>query len=179
MDLKNLGEKIKTLRLQHGLTQREAAVKIGITAASMSAYENGTQNPSATVIASIADLFNVKTDWLLGRTIEPYSSFVQDEYCDFDVPSALYSFLDLIRHRAIIDFLEENDNDPDSPCVITLESDGFRRFVFNARQIIDFVKNDIFEPDIGKVYIDQLVSICSKEIANDIRTAAQRGDPDA
>lgn len=49
------------------MSQRELAEKIGVTAASLSAYERGTQTPSIEAIAAIADVFDVKIDWLCSR----------------------------------------------------------------------------------------------------------------
>lgn len=67
VDLKKLGHNIKALRTEAGLSQRDLAGMIGVTAASLSAYERGTQTPSIEVVASIAETLGVRIDWLCSR----------------------------------------------------------------------------------------------------------------
>lgn len=62
----NIGEKIKDLRLYNDLTQYELAKKADISRSVLSAYENNTAIPTATVIARIAVALNVSSDYLLG-----------------------------------------------------------------------------------------------------------------
>lgn len=50
------------------MSQRDLADKIGVTAASLSAYERGTQNPSIEVVSAIADVFEVRIDWLCSKS---------------------------------------------------------------------------------------------------------------
>lgn len=59
-------DKIKALRLDLGLTQKELANKIGSTAKNIWAYENGTAKPPYDVLIEYAKLFDVSTDYLLG-----------------------------------------------------------------------------------------------------------------
>ena len=44
--IKGLPEKLKSLRKQYGLSQREAASRLGISTSVISAYENGERTPS-------------------------------------------------------------------------------------------------------------------------------------
>lgn len=56
------GERIKTLRISLGKSQKEFAEFIGIPQPSMSAYENGKNNPTIEVLVNIADKCNVSID---------------------------------------------------------------------------------------------------------------------
>ena len=67
MKASDFGERIKTLRLSLGQSQKEFAKFIGIPQPSMSAYENGKNNPTIDVLINIADKCNVSVDWLCGR----------------------------------------------------------------------------------------------------------------
>ncbi|MFE3576864.1 helix-turn-helix domain-containing protein [Lysinibacillus sp. NPDC059133] len=49
-------------------TQSYAADKIGVARTTYTAYENGTKTPPLDTVNLIADLFEVSTDYLLGRT---------------------------------------------------------------------------------------------------------------
>lgn len=62
-----LGEKIKEYRTSIKMTQQDFAYRLGVTGASVSAYENGTRTPSFDVLVRIANILGVTTDDLLGR----------------------------------------------------------------------------------------------------------------
>ena len=66
----DFAERIKTLRFSLGKSQKEFAEFIGIPQPSMSAYENGKNNPTLEVLINIADKCNVSLDWLCGRQTE-------------------------------------------------------------------------------------------------------------
>lgn len=62
----NIGERIKELRLYSNLTQYELSKRADISRSVLSAYENNTAIPTATVIAKIAVALSVSADYLLG-----------------------------------------------------------------------------------------------------------------
>lgn len=60
------GEKLKTLRLRHGLTLRGLASNLGgISYSYISLVENGERQPNADLIFKVSRLFNVSADILL------------------------------------------------------------------------------------------------------------------
>lgn len=59
-------DRIKGLRIQRSLTQKEFARAIGVSVVSIQCWENGSKNPSMSAIISIATTFEVTTDYLLG-----------------------------------------------------------------------------------------------------------------
>lgn len=68
IELQAFADRIKELRLERNITQKEFAEKIGVTAAALSAYENNIKNPSIAVAKRIAETFHVSIDWLCGLT---------------------------------------------------------------------------------------------------------------
>lgn len=62
-----LGEKIRELRLEHELLQRELAKNIHIASNTLSQFESGKAKPSYEVLIALADFFEVSVDYLLGR----------------------------------------------------------------------------------------------------------------
>ena len=64
----NLGEEIKKLRTSKKMTQSELAERIGVTKATISAYEGSTRLPSYEMLITIARLFHVSIDNLLGHS---------------------------------------------------------------------------------------------------------------
>lgn len=61
---KQIGEKIRNLRLATKLNQNELAEILNVTQASLSAYETGNKLPSLDVLIRISEHFNVSLDWL-------------------------------------------------------------------------------------------------------------------
>lgn len=61
-----LGQRLKELRKKLNMNQKEFSKHIGISTASLSAYETGVKNPSIGVFKSIALKCNVSIDWLCG-----------------------------------------------------------------------------------------------------------------
>lgn len=56
--------RIKAVRIMNGMNQAEMAERIGVTVASISAYETGIRNPSNTTIAVICEKFDINETWL-------------------------------------------------------------------------------------------------------------------
>jgi transcriptional regulator with XRE-family HTH domain len=67
--LKNndLAIRIVDLREKKNITQTELAKKMDLDKSSMSKIENGTRKVSSDEVAKLANIFNVTTDYLLGR----------------------------------------------------------------------------------------------------------------
>lgn len=62
----DFGLRLKQLREKHNLSQSQAAKRLGITRAAISSYENNIPLPSVNVLAELALLYRVSTDYLLG-----------------------------------------------------------------------------------------------------------------
>lgn len=65
------GERLRALRGKIGVSQRGVASELGISQQNYQCYESGTKMPTAAKLPSLANLFNVSIDYLLGRTDEP------------------------------------------------------------------------------------------------------------
>lgn len=63
--MKTLGNRIKFLRDELGLTQKEFAKKINISPQQILRYENNRIRPSLEIIISIAQLCHVTTDFII------------------------------------------------------------------------------------------------------------------
>ena len=61
-----LGMKLKAIRQEKGLTQKQLADILDLAPASVSAYETGGNYPSADIIIKICKYFNISADYLLG-----------------------------------------------------------------------------------------------------------------
>lgn len=62
----DFGNRLKQLRLNAGLTQKQLAEQIGITKSVISFYELRERVPSPDVLVKLSSVFHVSTDYLLG-----------------------------------------------------------------------------------------------------------------
>ncbi|GAB4073228.1 helix-turn-helix transcriptional regulator [Barrientosiimonas marina] len=67
MENNTLGKRMKWLREKKDLKQNKVAETLGITAYQLSRYESGKSKPDPKLIASIANYYDVTTDYLLGH----------------------------------------------------------------------------------------------------------------
>ena len=58
--------KLRELREQKGVTQKEVATAVGCTPTVYSRYERGEREPDISTLCSLADYFEVSTDALIG-----------------------------------------------------------------------------------------------------------------
>lgn len=65
-----LGKRIKALRLERTLTQKELSKYLDVSEVSVRCWETGTKNPSMNAIVALSNLFGVSTDYLLGISID-------------------------------------------------------------------------------------------------------------
>ena len=63
-----MGDKLKSLRTEKKLTQKQVADQIGLAISAVSSYESGSRYPSYDVLVQLAHIFHVSTDYLLGMT---------------------------------------------------------------------------------------------------------------
>lgn len=58
--------RIAELRKENGLNQVGLGLKLNISQKMISAYENGTHQPSIDTLVQLAELFNVSVDYIVG-----------------------------------------------------------------------------------------------------------------
>ena len=63
----SLGKRLKDARNRAALTQDEAAKLLGVTYQALSNYERDVRDPDTTLLRSMAELYNVSSDFLLER----------------------------------------------------------------------------------------------------------------
>ncbi|MDE7163537.1 MAG: helix-turn-helix domain-containing protein [Clostridia bacterium] len=107
----SIGERIKEQRENNGWSQAELAEKLGITQDSISLWEKNRRIPNTPYIISLAKLFKISTDYLLGYENEfgvkdnttPTSLYYsQDE----QQLIATYRTLSLGKKKALFDMLD-------------------------------------------------------------------------
>ena len=94
----DLSVKLKALRQQAGLTQKQLGERIGTTKATISYYELSERTPSPEVLIKLAGAFHVSTDFLLG---------IETQGRTLDVSGLSEENVQLVQH--LIDALRENN----------------------------------------------------------------------
>lgn len=64
----NFKTRLKQLRNERGISQRQLAEFLKVAPSTISMYENGQREPNFEVLESLADFFNVDLNYLLGKT---------------------------------------------------------------------------------------------------------------
>ncbi len=68
---KQLGKRLKTIRLEKELKQEDISKLFGISKGSVSEYENGKNEPSPRFLLNFAKEFGVNVAWLLEGSAKP------------------------------------------------------------------------------------------------------------
>lgn len=66
--MKEFAERLKELRLEKGLSQRELAKSVNLSHNAIAQWENESRMPNAEAVVTLAKFFSVTTDYLLGLT---------------------------------------------------------------------------------------------------------------
>ncbi len=81
--IKLLSSRLRMLRLHHKYTQQNMADFLHLTLNGYQKYEQGESTPPLETLVKIADIFNVSTDFLLGR-----DAYLQSIGITFDIENA-------------------------------------------------------------------------------------------
>lgn len=66
--MSKFGNRLKSLRTERGFSQDQLAALVKLSRGSISNYEAGIREPEYEVVEAFADIFNVDTDYLFGRS---------------------------------------------------------------------------------------------------------------
>lgn len=65
--LQNLGEKLKSARVNNNLSRNQVAELIGVSVSMIGHYETGERVPSVEILLKLASQYKVSVDYLLGN----------------------------------------------------------------------------------------------------------------
>ena len=75
-----IGNILKQLRVENGLTIAKAAETFGVATRTYSSYELEEREPNLALLNKLADFYHVSTDYLLGRTpVKAMATLAEDE----------------------------------------------------------------------------------------------------
>ncbi len=99
-------DRLKQLREEHGMDREQLAARLGMSYSTVAKYEAGTRFPDQQTLLKLAEIFNVSTDYLLGRsdsdelpqTIAPYLPEGFDELSP-EAKQEILNFVEYIMHK--------------------------------------------------------------------------------
>ncbi len=132
------GERLRQLRIEIKMTQKEFAELVGLTPSSISAYEKGNRVPDLDIAQKIAEKTNVSLDWLCGtETAQPKEINYNNLIWEDEAGNKCIWTNDILK---MIAFLCDNNI-----CSSSIEKDkfGFNNLFlkFGQNGVIDFYKN--------------------------------------
>lgn len=83
----SFAKKIRSLRQSRNLMQKDVAKVLEVSDVAVSHWERGIRTPDVETLTKLADLFHVTTDYLLGRSDDPYGRIIRLESLSKDLPS--------------------------------------------------------------------------------------------
>lgn len=69
--MSNFSEKLKTLKAQKKVRQKDVAAAIGVSLLAYQYYETDTKEPTMSNLIALADYFDVSLDYLVDRSDNP------------------------------------------------------------------------------------------------------------
>lgn len=97
----SIGENIKKIRVQKGLTQKQLGELCGMADSAIRRYENGRANPKLETVEKIANVLDVNASILLGFNIDEYGPIKSEE--EYEEAIKLLQFLKELQSEAQMD----------------------------------------------------------------------------
>ena len=72
-------ERLRLLRKKHGYTQVSLAETIGVSKGTVAMWETGKRTPDFETLIRLSDLFDVRTDYILGKSNDSSSAKLSDD----------------------------------------------------------------------------------------------------
>lgn len=72
-------ERLRLLRKKHGYTQVSLAETLGLSKGTVAMWETGKRTPDFETLIRLSDLFDVRTDYILGKSNDASSAKLSDD----------------------------------------------------------------------------------------------------
>ena len=118
-ELMQIGLRLSNCRQNRNMTQEELAARLGITPQAVSKWERGTSLPDISMLADLAGILEVSTDWLLGLREEPEPKTAETNSTGvFALMRGSLAPLELVFGAELVPALLENMEDSPFPELI-------------------------------------------------------------
>lgn len=156
-DFSKLANRIKELRQSLRMTQREFAKKAGCTAATLSAYENGSKSPSLEIVKGIAEAFNVSIDWLCGLSDEEKDKDSIKTYADLIKLLLKIQNLDLVTDKFVLQTVGVRDSftgDYDYKHGLFTDSEKMHHIIHDINKMQAVLNDGTISEEIFNTWLD-------------------------
>ena len=146
----DFGERLITVRKEHGYTRESLANALGISKYTLRNYELGATEPGHTFLKQISDFFHVSIDYLMGLTNE--QEILESLELNTSEKNIIKKYRDLDDHgKEIVDVVLEKEYDRCHPAHTKMAS--FSHPVTKAAH----ARTDIERTPEGKAHDDALM----------------------
>ncbi|MGM0411608.1 MAG: helix-turn-helix domain-containing protein [Bacillota bacterium] len=157
-----ISKKLKELRKNNSLKQKELAKKLGLTQQTISKYESGIRTPNYEILVKIANEFNVSIDYLLGRVDYKRSANISkiDDYWEL----VKGSLIETILPRKFVNGYNKNMSLVIDELSKIIEKDKLKEI--KANNLVDFFKSldEILQRQVAIYYIANILEYSKKII---------------
>lgn len=165
MNKKTVSERLKYLRSINKKTQKEFAEFLGIPQPSMSAYENGKNNPTIDVLIDIADKCKVSLDWLTGRSDYVFGLSSMREFVLFMYELVMKKEIgfEIIVEDKFSNDIETDENKWNAKLVF-YGNDKKHPFNADVCNILKELSDNLFDLESYSITIEQFYSMKNKSV---------------
>lgn len=167
----NMGERIKQLRLQKGLTQEELGKYIGVQKSAIRKYEKGSvTNLKRSSIETLAKLFNVTPSYLM--CIDDDNNFENnmiDNKRVFPLLGSVKAGYDYLARENIISYIsiDKKISDPENYFALKVVGDSMQPILYEDDIIVVHKQSDVESGQIAIVLVDGEEGTVKKVIKHD------------
>lgn len=167
----NMGERIKQLRLQKGLTQEELGKYIGVQKSAIRKYEKGSvTNLKRSSIETLAKLFNVTPSYLM--CIDDDNNFENnmiDNKRVFPLLGSVKAGYDYLARENIISYIsiDKKISDPENYFALKVVGDSMQPVMYEDDIIVVHKQSDVESGQIAIVLVDGEEGTVKKVIKHD------------
>ena len=167
----NMGERIKQLRLQKGLTQEELGKYIGVQKSAIRKYEKGSvTNLKRSSIEILAKLFNVTPSYLM--CIDDDNNFENnmiDNKRVFPLLGTVKAGYDYLARENIISYIsiDKKISDPENYFALKVVGDSMQPVLYEDDIIVVHKQSDVESGQIAIVLVDGEEGTVKKVIKHD------------
>lgn len=147
------GERIKVLREELDMTQKQFGEMLSFTSATVSAYENNKKTPVLDFLITVAEKCNVSMDWLCGLSESRGGNFNINKHSDvieclYQLSNAMNLEIEGIRYSVgkNLDFCDIN--------AITSRNDIFQMFLDEWGEMLSLKNKGTINERLYKLWIE-------------------------
>lgn len=107
--LGKIGNVLKELRTEKGVTLEEVAQSIGSTRSLLSKYERGASEPGLRQLKKLADYYDVSLDYLFGFTDEKRPVITSEKLNELFEPLSVEKKKEAIRYLQFLNTVSDNE----------------------------------------------------------------------